>query len=1031
MARAGYPSWSLPFQSILNESRIQSLSRPFDNFTFIRTSINSVVQPSAKYVINGLAHRLEGVLSSLSTQQDDRLDQETFADSRPLRTSSQNTLLITPTANLDFQNPSASTGRSTGHDAISDNTLHRRRTLSLNASPSGPSTASMGRSWSLAGTIQAAGLWRRDDKLEYPDPLTEDFESDYDENDESRDDFDTSISLALPFQLLLVNSQFANAAVQSLWRNIVFHGHDTYQMQSLLSTLSMDDGPLDPHEQQQPQQQYHGTPSLDKLKEDEDEDEVTKDERVDNLPDTFRNCHAVEQEDNNTGPAGNNKNDYPPKYYGSSEQSSSSSSSSILTTNLDHETNPWNNSLKQFSRFQGVNNGQNKENTEVPSKEVLTQVAGSSSSRATATASILNNNNHNYNNQSSRMLVQRRHTSSSSNSKYKNSYQLFGASNETPLRSNRTRLSKARPREPRWLYRRHVRRVVLNFAHPQASPQMFLKVLECLRTRCPNQITALDLHANEKMRDSGLDNPEALGRYFSSGFSKLRYLRLQGGFVDNQLLCALIKGFGSAEPLPSEEKESVDGSRQYQHSRHSSFASVDSTFSPIHCRLSHVFLGPGSITDSAVEKLIAAAGHCLEVFTVTSCVDVGGNALANLLTSCPKLRVLGVHRSLARDKDLLEGLGIEMDNLSTAATGPATGSIHAQTNYQLFAGGYVGGGGVTSNSTTNYQSSQQPRRTKKAIIAPLQRLELGTVKLTKVGITEIIKGTCETLRFLVLETQHFSEDLLTDVIAPFCSKLEGLYFDDPEYLQRQQQQMQGLGFSAGRRGAHLPNRHFEFGRSKRSFYSDPTRQYQQTSPLQQTSGSQRQQQQQQHQQQQSQFLGSASMERQNSSSMMTRPSPAPKISAWLGETSTDEWVTYGDCALWTNAASPAISFENGGADTGSQRLNNQHPRRQPPPLHNAYHNDIYMRGLTQSSSGSSSTSGAGMNIGNNNNGLFIREYEEVLEQFRVGRWTIENVIQTLRSSLTAFTVMQIDFIEESQGQSELKMLMRHEENWVQ
>ncbi|KAF9284552.1 hypothetical protein BGZ68_004619 [Mortierella alpina] len=207
---------------------------------------------------------------------------------------------------------------------------------------------------------------------------------------------------------------------------------------------------------------------------------------------------------------------------------------------------------------------------------------------------------------------------------------------------------------------------------------MLVRVLECIQSRCGDpQIQALDLHANEKMRASelGLDTAAELDRLFGGQhFTGLQYLRLQGGFVDNQLLGALIKAL-SVPP--------VVGSCQP-------------------CRLSQVFLGPGSVTDSAIEKLIAVAGHSLEVFTVTSCVDVGGGAMASLLTKCPKLRVLGVHKSLACDKELLAGLRID--------TAMGSGSL---------------------------ETSPDQARGLKAIIAPLERLELGTVKLTIVGVTEI------------------------------------------------------------------------------------------------------------------------------------------------------------------------------------------------------------------------------------------------------------------------------------------------------
>ncbi|KAF9103435.1 telomere binding protein [Mortierella sp. AM989] len=942
--------------------RISSLSRPFDHLTQITSSISSV-QPSAKSALNGVVHRLERAFSFLSSRED-------TDDSGQLQINSHNssaTVQLGATSSTVFRNSGVSSGR---FNPAQDGTLLRRRTLSLSAHTSNPSSASISRPWALTRTIQAANFWRRDEKL---GPLDSSFDDS--ENDESGDDFDSSIHLALPFQLLLVSQRFADATVQSLWRNLVFHGHDAYQMQSLLSTLSMDDGiSYDPlgHES------GRRMSNLARLKVHEeevveDDDKVQEnDDKVQENDDkvlvTSKNHHAVEIM--KTGPAAEVSSDfntYPPKY-GSSEHQPP-----IWQAN---ETNmSWIDSLKNPSKFQGA--GVYGSNTEA--------LATAATSAAASTTTAIAESSKPPALKASHAKGQRRHTSASSNLMYRNGYQSMGSARNDRSRVDRNGLPGTKPNEPRWSYRRHVRRAVLNFSHPQASPQMFLKVLECLRTRCPDQIVALDLHANEKMRDAGLDKPEELERYFGSGFSKLRYLRLQGGFVDNQLLCALIKGLGSSELASSDDN-----------SRLSSIGSprtspMNSTYFASSCKLSQVFLGPGSITDTAVEKLIAAAGHCLEVFTVTSCVDVGGGALADLLTSCPKLRVLGVHRSLARDKDLLEGLGIEVD-------GVTTGMPQAQMNEQPVPE-YSG---ISSNGNGNYQN-MPPARVRKTIVAPLERLELGTVKLTGVGVTEILKGTCESLRFLVLETQHFSEELLTDVITPFCSKLEGLYFDDPEYIQKQQQQMQGLGFSAGRRGTHLPNRQFEFGRSKRTFYSDPSRHHQRVS-LQPNS---------QHQQH-NQFPGSEAVERQNT----TRSKSFSKVSAWLGETTTEEWIACGDCALWISSASPGVSYENGGPDTGSQRRNSQHPRWQPTPLYNAYHSDTFMRSLGGSASGTGRYS-------SNSNG----EYDDILAKFQVRRATVENVIQTLKPNLTAFTVMQSDFIEESQGVSELKMLMQQDERW--
>ncbi|KAG0305436.1 hypothetical protein BGZ98_004137 [Dissophora globulifera] len=271
---------------------------------------------------------------------------------------------------------------------------------------------------------------------------------------------------------------------------------------------------------------------------------------------------------------------------------------------------------------------------------------------------------------------------------------------------------------------------------------MLVKALEAIRSRCADQIHALDLNASEKMQSAGLESPVELDRLFGTGFSQLRYLRLQGGLLDNQLLSALIKGITSRPLAPP-------------------------------CRLSQVFLGPGSVTDSAIDKLIAVAGHCLEVFSVTSCVDFSGTAIANLLTKCPKLRVLSVRRALARDRELLEGLGIDEGSdeitplLSTTSGLPGSGSLL--------------------------------RLPRKEIMAPLERLELGTVKLTTIGVTEIIRGTCQSLRFLVLETQHFEEGFMQDVVAKLCGKLEGLHFDDTEHAPHHQQPTPAQGTSSYRR----------------------------------------------------------------------------------------------------------------------------------------------------------------------------------------------------------------------------------------
>ncbi|KAF9573889.1 hypothetical protein EC968_007848 [Mortierella alpina] len=831
-------------------------------------------------------------------------------------------------------------------------------------------------------------LGRRESDWNLLDTLSSDDTDDGSDDEEDKDDFDNSVHLSGPFQNLLVSRRFADAAVQALWRNIVFHGHDMYQMQALLSTLCKNDHlDLDAR--------WFGLRNVREVDEEEEDEED-------------------EQEEGDVD--GQNE----------SQTMGSSRLASQVPITPSEGTSPWmnehqgssrgwieslNSSLKRFSGLQRPLEGPGSNTGKMPGT--------TPSGGRTAIFS-----------------GQRRHSMGG----------LHNAGNglQSPSRQHgkafldSTAEISGRSSESRWPYRRHVRKVVLNFAHPQASPQMFVRVLECIGQRCPDQIHALDLHANEKMQDAGLGKTAELERLFGSGFTKLRYLRLQGGFVDNQLLYAIIKGCttsSSSVSSLSDEciKDKAGGQPVYERSPFLSTSPPLPAIVP--CRLSHVFLGPGSITDSAVEKLITAAGHFLEVFTVTSCVDVGGGALASLLTKCPKLRVLGVHRSLARDRDLLAGLGIEVE-------GPSSHQHQQQHPQQPpFLGGGLFDGLVLNQSLVGHldvsstHKPPPPRLVRKKIVAPLERLELGTVKMTTLGVAEILKGTGQTLRFLVLETQHFTEDFLSSVILPHCHRLEGLYFDDPEYLQRQQRQMQGLGFSAGRRGPHLPNWHFKFGRSGRTFYSDPHRHYQP------------QQSQSQHPFQpsvfghQSSFPGAEDMER----CPPIRPGSPPKVSAWLGETTTEEWVTYGDCALWSTAASPGISFENGGANASNSTggtaggffMNNQFQRRQAQPLHHAYHNPSFMATLAPSyllrPATSSSASATEYHDPLNHGAIhqpFMDEYDSVLERYRVTRETIENALKTL-SYLRGFTLMQMDFIVESQGLSEWKMLMRQEVIWVE
>ncbi|KAF9157154.1 hypothetical protein BGX21_001828 [Mortierella sp. AD011] len=486
-----------------------------------------------------------------------------------------------------------------------------------------------------------------------------------------------------------------------------------------------------------------------------------------------------------------------------------------------------------------------------------------------------------------------------------------------------------------WSYRQLVKRVVLNFAHPQASPQLLVRALECISSRCRNQIQSLDLHANEKMQAAGLETSSELERLFGSGFSKLRYLRLQGGLVDNQLFGALIKGLSTSSMTP--------------------------------CHLSQVFLGPGSVTDSAIDKLIAVASHSLEVFAVTSCVDVSGGALANLLTRCPKLRVLSVHRSIAKDKELLEGLGIELED------------------------------GLSLPSTPSALSTPSPNASsRKPIIAPLERLELGTVKLTEVGVAEIVKGTCLTLRFLVLEMQHFKDDFLKCAIAPLC-RLEGLYFVEPDLVPQQPRQQQVLQDPA--QEEQRPRRwFFDFRRGRRTL---ETRQ--------------------QHHRHQLQHHGLQISEHHgHTGHSLSSSGPAPRQSPWLGETSTDEWVQYGNCALWaTSTVGSSVSPRIGrSSDTNTENLLINQSRARS---FTAYFRAISRRLVSMlSSNGNNAVLDLNLPIGLENPAdvttdplssvVAKNEYESLLERFGVNPKTIEAVLLSLQPSLKVFTAMETDVI---------------------
>ncbi|KAF9092681.1 telomere binding protein [Mortierella sp. GBA35] len=857
---------------------------------------------------------------------------------------------------------------STSINIDQDGALHRRggtTSMSARGVQSTPSNATVNRSWNTTGTMQIPSLWRRDSWSDAAETFSD--ESELRENDQHRDDFDSSIHLSQPFQLLLVSRRFADVAIQSLSRNLVFHGHDPYQMESLLGTLHKDDGFLDLDQ--------HRSSSLENLKEMNEKQHDKGKEQMAGVQGASRR-HAVDVKGE---PAGNMcaPKDRPSAVGGQWQMENGQGAPMSWIES-------WNYSLRRFSVFQGVRSGVDGPDTEIEANK----------------GSILGCNA-TFVSQGSGGAGKKHHTTSVPNGHDGDYAFVHAKDKDAKAGSSHDGTLGMNPNEPRWPYRRHVRRVVLNFAHPQASPQMLVRALECIGSRCRGQIQALDLHANEKMQDAGLERPDELMRLFGSGFSKLQHLRLQGGFVDNQLLCALLRNFSSPtsnQPSdPPQEAKANECWSPYE-PRIRSFSPAPSV-AP--CYLSQVFLGPGSVTDSAVEKLIDVAGQSLEVFTVTSCVDVGGGALASLLTKCLKLRVLGVHRSLARDRELLEGLGIPLHTTGPGSQQQQHLQQHQQAHQQL-----------QQADDSNGDHDAPPPVIRKAIVAPLERLELGTVKLTNVGITEILKGTCKTLRFLVLETQHFSEELLKVVISPLCTKLEGLHFDDPEQVQRLQQQMKGLGFSAGRRGPHLPRRHFELGRSGRSFYSDPSR-GDLSRPHSSGSRSYRYN-------RQAGVSGSSHMDRQGGS----WDDRSTKVSAWLGETTTDEWVTFGDCALWSSAASPAVSYDNGGVGgPPGGRLPYRH-RQHGQPLHQIYHKPAFAMGNAFI---------PGFNHHHRHQSVsnwFLGDTDELLGRYQVTREMVDE-IQDALPKLEMFTVMQLDFVLERKGMYESQFLMRQDEIWVQ
>ncbi|KAF9295800.1 hypothetical protein BGZ88_001431, partial [Linnemannia elongata] len=854
-----------------------------------------------------------------------------------------------------------------------DASLHRRRTASMTtrAAQSTTPNTSINRTLSTAGTINIPNIWRRG---EWIDPADDMDESETTENGQHRDDFDSSIHLSPPFQLLLVSRRFADAAVHSLHRSLVFHGHDPYQVECVLSTLLKDNGQLD---QDQCQDRSTSLRSLKELNEEQLVEEAKEEEadQSDNDPDQIPRAQDTSRShgvDDKIGKAGHVR---------SSRDGSSTDGGLWQMGEGQGASVSWieslNHSLRRLSRFQGggVSGVGDASNAEVETSKVsfLGGKAGFAGEGGGGG---------------------KRHTAISGQNR------RVGVENQDgPLKMNSN--------EPKWTYRRYARRVVLNFAHPQASPQLLVRALECIGSRCHGQIQALDLHANEKMQDSGLATPEELIRLFGSGFTKLRCLRLQGGFIDNQLLYALLNNFASPTLTPPSNSAHVsyaDGWRSFEEPR---IHSPQLALSADPCCLSQVFLGPGSVTDSAVERLVDVAGKTLEVFTVTSCVDVGGGALASLLTKCPKLRVLAVHRSLARDRELLEGLGIPPESVIPGL------QQHQQVNPPHLSQSQQQEEAANSNDSHD----APPQVIRKTIVAPLERLELGTVKLTNTGVTEILKATSKTLRFLVLETQHFNDEFLRNVVSPLCTRLEGLHFDDPEQVQRLQQQMQGLGFSAGRRGPHLPRNRVAFGRSGRSFYSDPTHHYR-SQPLSHHSYSASFRP--QHYNGQEDVFGSTTTERQGAA----RGDRTTKVSAWLGETTTDEWVTFGDCALWSSAASPAVSYDNGGANgLPGGRLPHQH-RQYGQPLHQLYHKPALAMGNAFTH---------GFNHRHRHQAAsnwFLGDSDELLDRHRVARETVDEVQEAL-SKLETFTVMELDFVLERKGLYEAQLLMRQDDMWVQ
>lgn len=165
---------------------------------------------------------------------------------------------------------------------------------------------------------------------------------------------------------------------------------------------------------------------------------------------------------------------------------------------------------------------------------------------------------------------------------------------------------------------------------------------------------------------------------------------------------------------------------------------------------------------------------------VTSCVDIGGGSLARFLTQCPKLRVLGFYRSLAMDEDLFQGLGILSEDKAEMTM---ASSLSSWSN--------------TESTTTSPTPPLRRKETRKAIVAPLERLELSTmIKMSSKAVSTIVQGVSQSLKHLSVDSKHFNEEFLEEIFtAPSSSanlqglqRLESLSFKDGSFQQKQQHQ---------------------------------------------------------------------------------------------------------------------------------------------------------------------------------------------------------------------------------------------------